>query len=190
MTTIDASTLRDWLDQPDRVTVIDVRTPAEFETARISGSVNVPLNLIEKHAGRVADRLPRDVVLVCQSGVRATQGQQRLADVGADRLHVLDGGVGPFEAAGGGVVRGRSRWSLERQVRLVAGSLVLGGVVAGRRVPLARLLAGGVGAGLAVSAWTDTCTMGRVLSALPYNRGPGERTPEEVLDQLPAQPPA
>ena len=187
MSTIDASTVRDWLNQPEKVTVIDVRTSAEFQTARIAGSVNVPLNLIEKHAGRVAERLHRDVVLVCQSGTRASQGQQRLAGAGANRLHVLDGGVGAFEAAGGGVVRGRPRWSLERQVRLAAGSLVLTGLIAGLRLPRARLLAGGVAAGLTISALTDTCAMGRVLAALPYSRGAQDRSPEEVLDQLPAK---
>ena len=86
-------------------------------------------------------------------------------------LHVLAAGVGGFAAAGGKVVEGRPRWSMERQVRLVAGGLVLAGVLAGRFVhPRAVLLAGGIGAGLTASALTDTCTMGRMLSALPYNR--------------------
>ena len=40
---VDAATVRGWLDQPDTVTVLDVRTPAEFETAHIRGSYNLPL---------------------------------------------------------------------------------------------------------------------------------------------------
>ena len=182
---VDATTVRSWLNQPDHVTVLDVRSPAEFETARIPGSINVPLSLVERHAGQVAARLDRQVVLVCQSGARATQAEQRLAGVGAEHLHVLDGGVAAFRSAGGNVVEGRARWSLERQVRLVAGSLVLVSLTAALRTPKAGLLAGGVGAGLTLSALTDSCTMGRVLSALPYNRGPKDRSPEEVLDQLP-----
>ena len=185
---VDATTVRSWLAEPDRLTVLDVRSPAEFETARIPGSINVPLNLVEKHAGQVAERLDRQVVLVCQSGVRASQAQQRLAGAGAEHLHVLDGGVQAFRSAGGEVVEGRARWSLERQVRLVAGSLVLGSLLASLRAPKAGLLAGGVGAGLTISALTDTCTMGRVLSALPYNRGPQDRSTEDVLDQLPQAP--
>ena len=70
-------------------------------------------------------------------------------------------------------------------MRLVAGSLVLGGVVASLWLPRARLLAGGVGAGLTLSALTDTCTMGRLLAALPYNRGPQQPDAQAVLDQLP-----
>jgi rhodanese-related sulfurtransferase len=183
---IDSSTARKWLQRTDRVTVIDVRSPAEFETARIHGSINVPLTIVDKHAGQLAGRLGRDVVLVCQSGARATHAQQRLAGAGAEHLHVLDGGITAFQAAGGELVRGRARWSLERQVRFVAGCLVLGSLAASLRAPKAGLLAGGVGAGLTLSALTDTCTMGRVLSALPYNQGPKNRSPQEVLNQLAA----
>lgn len=185
---IDADTARTWLQRDDAVTVIDVRSPAEFETARIRGSVNVPLGIVEKHAGQLAGRLGRDVVLVCQSGARARQAQQRLAGAGADHLHVLDGGIAAFGTGGGDVVRGRARWALERQVRLVAGSLVLGSLLASLRAPRAGLLAGGVGTGLVISALTDTCTMGRVLAALPHNRGTDDRSPQEVIDQLPADP--
>ena len=186
---VDAATVRGWLDQPDRVTVLDVRSPAEFETARVPGSVNVPLHLVEKHAGLLAERLDRQVVLVCQSGARAAQAQQRLAGAGAEHLHVLDGGVAAYRSAGGRVVEGRARWSLERQVRLVAGSLVLVSLLASLRTRTAALLAAGVGTGLTVSALTDTCTMGRVLSALPYNRGPKDVSTEEVLDRLPGAAP-
>lgn len=52
-------------------------------------------------------------------------------------------------------------------------------------MPKAALLAGGVGAGLTLSALTDTCTMGRMLAALPHNRGPRERSLAEVIEQLP-----
>jgi hypothetical protein len=65
---------------------------------------------------------------------------------------------------------------------------VLAGLAAGRRAPTARLLSAGIGAGLTVSASTDSCTMARVLSALPDKRGPRDRTPAQVLAQLPGPP--
>ena len=187
---IEAPTVLDSLRDPDAVTVIDVRSPAEYETAHIAASYNVPLNLLGEHAAQLAARLDRKVVLVCQSGTRAAEAQQRLAGVGAANLHVLAGGVADYAAAGGEVIRGRARWQLERQVRLVAGSLVVTGIGVGRRVPKAALLAGGVGAGLTLSALTNTCTMGRILAALPHNRGPHERTAAEVIGQLPDRRPA
>jgi rhodanese-related sulfurtransferase len=187
---VAAATVRGWLDQPDAVTVLDVRTPAEFETAHIRGSYNLPLTLIAEHGEQIAARLDRQVVLVCRSGTRACEAQQHLAGVGADRVHVLDGGLTAYTSTVGAddptVVRGRARWALERQVRLVAGTLVLAGLAVGQRRPAGRLLAAGIGAGLTLSAVTDTCTLGRLLAALPYNRGPRDRTPGQVLAQLPS----
>ena len=186
---VEAATVRGWLDRPDAVTVLDVRTPAEFETVHIRGSYNLPMTLLAEHAEQIAARLDRQVVLVCRSGARACEAQQRLAGVGADRVHVLDGGLTAYTATVGAndptVVRGQPRWALERQARLVAGTLVLAGLALGLRLPRARLLTGGVGTGLVLSALTDTCTMGRLLAALPHNRGRRDRTPAEVLAQLP-----
>jgi hypothetical protein len=133
--------------------------------------------------------LDRQVVLVCRSGMRAGEARQHLAGVGAARVHVLDGGLTAYTATVGAndptMVRGQPRWALERQVRLVAGVLVLAGLALGLRLPRARLLTGGVGTGLVLSALTNTCTMARILAALPYNRGSRDRTPSEVLAQLP-----
>jgi rhodanese-related sulfurtransferase len=188
-TEVDAATVIDWMTDPDAVTVLDVRSPAEFETTHIAGSYNLPLDLVGEHAAQLAARLDRKVVLVCQSGVRADQARQRLAGTGMDNLHVLKTGVTGFTAAGGHVVHGRPRWALERQVRLVAGGLVLAGVLASRWAPKSVLLAGGIGAGLIASALTDTCTMGRLLAALPHNRGP-QPDAQQLLDRLPTPDPA
>ncbi|MDP1142783.1 YgaP-like transmembrane domain, partial [Klebsiella pneumoniae] len=51
----------------------------------------------------------------------------------------------------------RTAWAMERQVRLAAGSLVLTGLLVGRRWSAARWLSAGVAGGLAFSALTDTC---------------------------------
>ncbi len=185
--TVDATTVIDWARRPDDVTIIDVRTPAEFETVHIPGSYNVPVTLLGEHADQFAARLDRKVVLVCQSGARASQARQRLAGVGAQNLHILEGGVPAYAAAGGEVIRGRSRWAMDRQVRLTAGSLVLASILASLKVPAARFAAGGIGAGLTFAALTDSCAMSKVLGLLPYNKGPADRTVHEVLGELPAQ---
>lgn len=152
-------------------TVVDVRTPAEYETAHIPGSINIPLPLVQAHADQLAGDLNGPVVLVCQAGGRARTAHAALAAAGAQQLAVLDGGITAFTATGADVRRGRTRWALERQVRLVAGGLVAASILASQRFPKARFLAGGIGAGLATAAVTDTCAMGAALSKLPYNRG-------------------
>ena len=168
--TIDAGTLRQWLASDEPVHLVDVRTPAEFESARIPGSYNVPLDTLDEHRADL-HHLTERVVLVCRSGNRAGQAERRLAEVGPPNVAVLEGGVIAWQQAGGDVRRGRQRWDLERQVRLVAGLLVLAGVLSSVAFEPAKWLAGAVGAGLAVAALTNTCAMGMLLSKLPYNRG-------------------
>lgn len=182
--TTDAAALKEAV-AAGRVRVLDVRTPAEFETVHIPGAYNVPLDTLKEHREELANHLDTDVVLVCRSGVRATQAEQALARVGLPNLRVLEGGVQAWEQAGGEVRRGAQRWELERQVRLVAGSLVLTSVVTSFFVKRAQLLAGGVGAGLTFAALSNSCLMGSVLMKLPYNRS---RTYDvrDVMGQLAA----
>ncbi|MGY1737313.1 rhodanese-like domain-containing protein [Geodermatophilus sp. SYSU D00684] len=165
-------------------TLIDVRTPAEYETAHIPGSINIPLPLVQHYATDLAGDLDRPVVLVCQAGGRARTAHAALTAAGAQQLAVLDGGIAAHTAAGQPVRRGRTRWALERQVRLVAGGLVAASVLASLRFPRARFLAGGIGAGLATAALTDTCAMGAALSKLPYNRGGRPVTVDGARDAL------
>jgi rhodanese-related sulfurtransferase len=169
---LDPATVRDWLaaDRPPRL--VDVRTPAEFETVHIPGSYNVPLHLLREHRDELLRHLDgTEVVLVCRSGQRAGQAGRDLAGTGLPGVHILDGGVTAWQAAGAPVTRGRVRWDLERQVRLVAGGLVVLAVLGSLLAPGLYWLAGLVGAGLVVAAVTNTCVLGMLLARLPYNRG-------------------
>ncbi len=181
---ITPGALRELADTVAAPRLLDVRTPAEFETGHIPGAYNVPLDTLREHSRDLRRQLDEDVVLVCRSGARAGQAGRALADVGLPQVRVLEGGMFGWERAGGEVRRGRQRWDIERQVRLVAGSLVLLGVLASLIVPWALLLAGLVGAGLTVAALTNSCLMGSLLARLPYNRGPGTCDLDAIVARL------
>ncbi|WP_433393256.1 rhodanese-like domain-containing protein [Micromonospora sp. KLBMP9576] len=172
-TTLDAAGLRELIDSGHAPRLLDVRTPAEFETAHIPGAHNVPLDLLREHPEELRRHLDEDVVLICRSGARATQAGQVLAGVGLAHLRILDGGMTAWQAGHAQVERGVPRWDLERQVRLVAGSIVLVSILGSVFVPGLKWVAGVIGAGLTVAAVTNTCAMGMLLGRLPYNRGPG-----------------
>lgn len=166
---LDPISVRAWLASGDGPRLLDVRSPAEFETAHIPGSYNVPLHLLREHRDDVSRHLDR-VVLICRSGSRAAQAEQVLAETGMTNLHILDGGILAWQQADAPLIRGRNRWDLERQVRLTAGTLVLASVLGSLAVPGLQWFSAAIGAGLAGAALTNTCLMGTLLSKLPFNR--------------------
>ncbi|MEU5656921.1 rhodanese-like domain-containing protein [Streptomyces sp. NPDC047737] len=152
--------------------LLDVRMPGEFRAAHIPGSYNVPLDTLREHRAELLAHLDEDVVLVCRSGARAAQAEKALSEAGLPNLRVLEGGIVAWETADAPVNRGPERWDMERQVRLVAGSIVLATGLVGVFVPGAHLVGTAIGAGLTYAAVSNSCAMGVLLSKLPYNRGP------------------
>lgn len=182
-TRIDAPSLQQSIASGDSVRILDVRSPAEFEAVHIPGAYNVPLDTLGEHAQDIQANVDRTVVLVCRSGMRASQAEQRLAVVGMSNVKVLEGGMIAWEKLNGNVKRGQAKWDIERQVRLVAGSLVALSILISIWFPAARYVAGAIGAGLTIAALTNTCMMGMMLSKLPYNRG-NSCDINAVVDQL------
>ncbi|MCC6354196.1 MAG: DUF2892 domain-containing protein [Verrucomicrobiae bacterium] len=155
--------------------LVDVREFAEYAGGRIAGSKLAPLASLESGASGL-DRA-RELVLVCRAGRRSREAANRLAAMGFSKLVVLEGGIEAWKGAGLPVEKDPfAPWALERQVRLVAGLLVLAGVLLAHFVnPSWIWLSGFVGAGLTFAAITDTCMMGNMLAAMPWNRQPGAR---------------
>ena len=153
-----------------KIHLVDVRTPAEHGEVHIAGSALMPLDRLDPEKVR-EQAAGRPCVLVCRSGKRAEQARQKLAASGCSPLAVLEGGVAAWEAAGLPVERGRAVMSLERQVRIAAGLLVLTGVALGATVhPAFFGLIAFVGAGLVFAGITDWCGMGMLLARMPWNR--------------------
>ena len=184
---MDARSVRDLLENDPHTLLVDVRTPAEYESSHIPGAVNLPLGRVDPHLERIVSDAGGRLVLVCQSGGRAAQCRDKLAAAGLRDTVVLDGGMNAWEAQGAPVERGRRRWALERQVRLVAGGLVLTSVLASLVWPPAVAVAGFVGAGLVFAAVTDTCALGMALTRLPYNQPRNDVDIEDSLARIGAR---
>lgn len=151
--------------------LVDVRTPAEYEEAHIEGSVSRPLSEIDAEWVSQVAAGKDDCTLVCKGGARAQQAAEKLAAARLTSVCVLDGGVMAWEAAGLPLVHGRPAMSLERQVRITAGTVVLTGAVLGYFYrPIWIALSGFVGAGLIVAGLTNTCGMGTLLARMPWNK--------------------
>lgn len=171
-TAFGPSDLAELLASHPELRVIDVRTPGEFASGHIVGSYNVPLPDLAEHRTELTDAATGPVVLVCQSGRRAETAEQQLRSAGLHNVHVLAGGVNDWKASGHPLraLNAGSAWTIERQVRAVAGGIVAASIGVSIVFPQARWIAGAVGVGLTAAALTDTCMMGNLLARLPYNR--------------------
>ncbi|CAN5480270.1 rhodanese-like domain-containing protein [soil metagenome] len=149
---------------------IDVREFAEYAGGAIEGSELVPLGTLEQ-ASSSWDKQD-SLMLICKSGKRAAKAQAQLIAQGFVNVSVLEGGVDGWIASGKPVVKAARRpWSLERQVRVGAGSMVVISLLLALSIsPLFFLWTGFVGAGLVFAGVTDICMMARLLSLLPWNR--------------------
>ncbi|WP_210570290.1 rhodanese-like domain-containing protein [Streptomyces sp. GESEQ-4] len=158
------------------LTVIDVRTPGEYAAGHLPGALNIPLDRIPRTLPDLRNAAERfDLLLVCASGARSENARTVLAEQGISAAS-LAGGTDAWAAAGHDVDRPatgapRAAWSMERQVRLTAGSIVLLGLLLALLVhPTFQLLSAGIAGGLVFSALTNTCGMAVILSKLPHNR--------------------
>ncbi len=153
--------------------LLDVRTPAEFGEVHVNVARNVPLDRLDPTAVKqsAAVAAGRPVYVICKSGGRGRQAAEKLAAAGIANVFNVEGGTSACEAAGLPLVRGKKVMSLERQVRIAAGSLVLTGVVLSYFVhPYFIGLSAFVGAGLVFAGITDTCGMGMMLARMPWNQ--------------------
>ena len=153
-------------------TLIDVRSPGEFARVHAQGAHLVPLEQFDpEHLPVTPGAENGPVYLICASGARATLAANQAVAAGRVQVVVVAGGTSAWVAAGLPVVRGSGTISIERQVRIGAGSLVVIGVALGYLVhPGFLILAAFVGAGLVVAGVTDFCGMGLLLARFPWNR--------------------
>jgi rhodanese-related sulfurtransferase len=153
--------------------VIDVREFPEFGAERIEGARLMPLSNFEKHINELDHSKP--VYLMCRSGNRAKQAAEKLVNRGFTNIHVISGGMTAWGQANLPIIKGESKvWSLERQVRFAAGSLVVLGVLLSSIIhPYFVALSAFVGAGLVFAAVTDTCGMAMMLAKMPWNQSKG-----------------
>ena len=170
--TISPQSLAELKKNGRKIDLIDVRTPVEFREVHVDFAKNEPLDRLDPQAlaARRKDAGGEPLYVICRSGNRAKQACDKLAAAGLTVVNV-EGGTQAWDAAGLPVVRGQKAMSLERQVRIAAGFLVLTGAVLALTVhPYFAALSAFVGAGLMFAGITDTCGMAMLLARMPWNQ--------------------
>jgi len=172
---ISPSQLAELRRRGEKLTLIDVRTPAEYGEVHVDFARNMPLDRLDaRDIAGMASEGP--IYFVCKSGTRSQKACEQMLAAGVDKVVSVDGGTAACEAAGLPVIRGRKVMSLERQVRIAAGALVAIGAALAAFGPDATWkaagagLAGFVGCGLVFAGITDTCGMAMLIARMPWNQ--------------------
>lgn len=157
--------------------VIDVRTATEHAACHVDGAKLYPLQSFKPGEILKAANDRDQIFILCKSGGRAKKAAEKLAEATDKAVFVIVGGTDACETLDMPIVRGKATMSLERQVRIAAGALVVVGVVAAVTVhPGFVALSAFVGAGLVFAGITDTCAMGMVLARMPWNSTQGNNS--------------
>ncbi len=155
--------------------LVDVREYAEYAGGRVNGAKLLPLGDLEKRHAELDHTKP--IYVMCRTGRRSSEAKKKLNALGFTNVINVVGGFEawkkedlPFERDE------KAPWALERQVRFVAGLLVLIGVLLSVFVhPYFVAIAGFVGAGLTFAGATDWCGMGLLLAKMPWNQQQASR---------------
>lgn len=177
LTQIGASEVRGLLlTGSSSVQLVDVRTALEFETEHIEGSINIPLDELGKRGGEI--KKDRSAILVCRTGNRAGRAADLLASYGFD-VGILTGGIVDWKKAHLPLKEGRKRLSLERQVQLAIGAILLASVSAGWAVNKGWFIVPAfIGAGLTFAGLTGNCGLALLLAKAPWNKLDSKTAPK------------
>lgn len=161
------------LNEQGNIDLIDVRTPLEYGEVHAAIARNVPLDslnpqtVMEQQNGSAHE----PIYVICNGGTRGAKAQQKFVDAGYENVINVEGGTEAWDNAGLPVIRGKKAMSLERQVRIAAGSIVLVGSLLGIFVhQYFAVISAFVGAGLMFAGITDSCAMGMLIAKMPWNQ--------------------
>ncbi|MDO5537080.1 MAG: rhodanese family protein [Desulfovibrionaceae bacterium] len=154
--------------QDGRARLVDIREPDEIAAVRAERAMPAPLSLVKlTGVPRATSEMP--VIFTCHSGRRVKNNAAMLESLAAGPAYVLEGGMEAWIRACLPVVRGR-RYSMERQVRMAAGGIILAGFVLSLAWKGFLILPLGVGCGLVYAGLTGSCAMAGLLARMPWNR--------------------
>lgn len=187
--TMSPKQLHDLVQSGSSVELIDVRTPVEYREVHVGFARNVPLDQLDATQLASGRNGSEPLYVICRSGSRGKQACEKFLAAGYTNVVNVEGGTQAWDQAELPVVRGQKAISLERQVRIAAGLLVLIGSALGAFVsPYWIGLSAFVGAGLTFAGITDTCGMGMILARMSWNqvpKAPTVGTPSSGADCAP-----
>lgn len=158
------------IEKGPNVKLLDVRSALEFSQVHIRDSINIPVDMLAYKINELG-RTNENYIVLCRTGNRSPMAADMLMQSGFNGAKVMNGGITRWQKEKLPVVKGQAGISLERQVRIIAGSLVLLGILLSLLFsPAFIAISILVSCGLIFAGLTDFCLMGMLLMKLPYNK--------------------
>lgn len=167
MNEINATEYFKTIEPAGKSILVDVRTEMEFEIEHAENAINIPLDRITPQ--KIEElKGGKQLFVICKSGTRAKQAVTKCSL--EDSATIISGGTDAWITQGGTTIKGKQIMSLERQVRIAAGAIIVICTMLSLSIPGAVYGATFVGAGLIFAGVTDTCGMGLMLAHMPWNK--------------------
>jgi rhodanese-related sulfurtransferase len=158
------------LQEDPSYVLVDVRSAAEYRELHAEQAIHIPLEQILEQKS-LSTLNNKKALCICQSGMRGEKAVEALLKNGITEVRNVEGGTRAWKNARLPIVEGEKCMSIERQVRSLAGALVLGGSLAGLLIsPYFFAVPLFVGSGLLFAGITDTCGMALLLAKCPWNK--------------------
>ena len=162
----------DYADIPSDAVILDVRNGnehSEIALKRRHYFIELPRFDAESFI-RDYDLKGERVCVLCKSGMRASKAAELLEQAGYTNVCIIKGGISSLHGNAKAVFENKVI-SMERQVRIVAGAMVLiGSVLALASASAFALIPAFVGCGLIYAGISNTCAMASLLAKLSWNR--------------------
>lgn len=158
------------------IKLIDVREPAEYQAGHIPGAKLLPLSTLTPATlvatvGEQIDGRKDELYVTCQSGIRSADAAARLAELGYRNVTVLTGGLNEWQSDRLPIRRCGPPMTLQRQVQLVLGVMIIAFIALGYLVhPGFSIAAALLGAGLISAGLTNWCGLAQLVARMPWNQ--------------------
>ena len=162
-----------------KIKLLDIRSVLEFNQVHIKDSINIAIDTLSFRIKELS-KPGQGYIIFCRTGNRSLIAADMLLQAGIHNIKIMEGGITRWQKDKMPVIRGKVCVSLERQIRIIAGSLFLFGIIMSWFVHQAFIgISIFISCGLIYSGITDNCLMGMLLMKLPYNKNlyPGFSSP-------------
>lgn len=97
---ITPAELKRMLSAHEKIYLLDVREPAEYEGGYIAGAVNIPANVLPSRAKELPQDRELKIVAYCATGRRSAYATMFLRVYGFNQVRTLAGGIRAWNASG------------------------------------------------------------------------------------------